>query len=941
MSEFIYAGGSIPSKSNLTALPGGADATKWLQATDWATLRSALYDTRSAVLAGQLHGFTAQASRPAVSGADRFLWVDTDDHLQYFDGSSDLDISGANTLQGAYDNGDGTLAVDASGTKPFAVLAGAAPAGTVLFDAGGGALQVVKADPTYALPAANQAVDYVRISRLLGVDSGDGNTPSTQIIYLAGDADTHILGATSRTIEGGRLWLRGGTGVAAGEHDGQDRHFGGDVVILGGAPGAGSTDRGGQVVIDAHPTNVQGSIVSPIDGIGVWTFAATQSDQTDVDIGSNYALLVRVGRLTTTANSGLHLFGGINGVQLTGVGAVRLSHGYGTITGVDFLTKINDETTLYGTSTGNVQGAFWRANQLGLTGNATGTGAMHLQVGSVDRIVLANDNTVTVQNTVGSLVFNAFGTLYNVATGTMNIGRASVYRFTIDSSNVAAINGLIATMSFTSTIGASLVATAQTSGNPNLLTLTGAAHTGITATAECTLSYHDFGQTYTWATGAVASQRFFRIAAPTIAAAAASTFTQAYSASIAAPVAGSFATLTHAAALNLTATVVGTRCAILDKTMSAANSNYYLSLRRNVSTAVAELYADASDIFHLDATAGFKFLYNTQPLVYADGTNGLVLTYPGQGQIQFAFSGIYSTFFAPALNNTYDHGSSSLKWATSYTAKHRITDVAGTSGTPQALVLTGAAHTGLTTTAEVTQVDLDLGQTYTWAAGTVALQRFARLRRPTVAFASASTVTKTSLLYLDGQPQQGTNATLTASWALYVDQQSGDTVYPGGAALFNGVVNVGKFANLGNYAPLQVRSADDSWPLAIIDCGAHTGGVGGDFGGGTPIAQKALSVQRVSTEKFYLELDASDVLGVKSGSGDTHVSFGGSGGGPKLSFFGGTTRVQDGTTFTLNSGTASHDLPSGATLVQVEQFARQLAKTLGGTSGLNLFASDA
>src|SRR5205809_5335815 len=94
MSEFIYAGGTIPTKTDLSPLPGGADPSKWIQATDWATLRSAIYDTRSALLAGKLHGFTGQAERPVVSGANRFLWVDSDDdHLKYYNGTSDLDLS--------------------------------------------------------------------------------------------------------------------------------------------------------------------------------------------------------------------------------------------------------------------------------------------------------------------------------------------------------------------------------------------------------------------------------------------------------------------------------------------------------------------------------------------------------------------------------------------------------------------------------------------------------------------------------------------------------------------------------------------------------------------------------------------------------------------------------------------------------------------------------
>jgi hypothetical protein len=60
---------------------------------------------------------------------------------------------------------------------------------------------------------------------------------------------------------------------------------------------------------------------------------------------------------------------------------------------------------------------------------------------------------------------------------------------------------------------------------------------------------------------------------------------------------------------------------------------------------------------------------------------------------------------------------------------------------PSASLFTGAAHTGLSTTVEVPDVDINAARIVTWAAGTIVNQRAVVIRAPTYAFASASTIT--------------------------------------------------------------------------------------------------------------------------------------------------------------------------------------------------------
>jgi hypothetical protein len=90
----------------------------------------------------------------------------------------------------------------------------------------------------------------------------------------------------------------------------------------------------------------------------------------------------------------------------------------------------------------------------------------------------------------------------------------------------------------------------QTSGTRTLLTLTGVADTGITASTEQSDAVFNGARTLTWATGALTNQRSFRFAAPTLAFAGASTVTSAATVYIdRAPQAGTNATLTNAYAL--------------------------------------------------------------------------------------------------------------------------------------------------------------------------------------------------------------------------------------------------------------------------------------------------------------------------------------------------------------------------------------------------------
>jgi len=92
----------------------------------------------------------------------------------------------------------------------------------------------------------------------------------------------------------------------------------------------------------------------------------------------------------------------------------------------------------------------------------------------------------------------------------------------------------------------------STTGSPTGLKFTGGAHTTLTASTEATDVLFDLSRTVQFATGALATQRAFRIEAPTYGFVAASTLTDAYTAYIdGIPAAGANATITNAWALGV------------------------------------------------------------------------------------------------------------------------------------------------------------------------------------------------------------------------------------------------------------------------------------------------------------------------------------------------------------------------------------------------------
>lgn len=104
---------------------------------------------------------------------------------------------------------------------------------------------------------------------------------------------------------------------------------------------------------------------------------------------------------------------------------------------------------------------------------------------------------------------------------------------------------------------------------------------------------------------------------------------------------------------------------------------------------------------------------------------------------------------------------------------HILTQIANTTGATSFWVATTAANTGRTAVTEVINFNFNSSATQTWAlgAGPLATQRETVFQAPTYAgnAAEALTITTAATVYISGAPVQGTNMTLSNTYALWVD----------------------------------------------------------------------------------------------------------------------------------------------------------------------------
>lgn len=98
-----------------------------------------------------------------------------------------------------------------------------------------------------------------------------------------------------------------------------------------------------------------------------------------------------------------------------------------------------------------------------------------------------------------------------------------------------------------------------------------------------------------------------------------------------------------------------------------------------------------------------------------------------------------------------------------------VTQGVVTAGSPNALAVTGGAHTTLTASVEAIDARFNFARTVQFATGALALQRVFSIEAPTYGFVAASTLTNAITTYITGGPIAGTNATIDVTMGLMVD----------------------------------------------------------------------------------------------------------------------------------------------------------------------------
>jgi len=168
-----------------------------------------------------------------------------------------------------------------------------------------------------------------------------------------------------------------------------------------------------------------------------------------------------------------------------------------------------------------------------------------------------------------------------------------------------------------------------------------------------------------------------------------------------------------------------------------------------------------------------------------------------------------------------------------------ITQGASTTGVANAgLSITGGAHTGITAATEDNGVLLNFSATKTWAAGAgpLAQQREIYIQAPTYNgnAAGALTVTKAATVAISGAPTQGTNITLSNTYALWV--QSGTAQFDGGISTTSSTLTSLVIAPTatGNVIDLQLET---EWTTGSL--------INADFAGATTLTG---SITGISTD---------------------------------------------------------------------------------------------
>jgi len=285
--------------------------------------------------------------------------------------------------------------------------------------------------------------------------------------------------------------------------------------------------------------------------------------------------------------------------------------------------------------------------------------------------------------------------------------------------------------------GVVITQAAAAAGVPTALTLTGGAHTNATAGTELFDITLNLNRTVQHATGGITNQRAIDISTPTYSFVGASVITNAATVYINRdPVEGANCTITNSYSM------------WVDQGVSRLDDGLQMTERAAAPKT-------------LSAGEGVLWVRNLSPsaVVFTDDTNvdHLLGTVTGTGSANIVPK--WSAASALTDSTIGDDGTGVV-----------ITQAAAAAGVPTALTLTGGAHTNATASTELFDVTINLARTVQHATGGITNQRAIDISTPTYSFVGASVITNAATVYINRDPVEGANCTITNSYSMWVDQ---------------------------------------------------------------------------------------------------------------------------------------------------------------------------
>ena len=294
-----------------------------------------------------------------------------------------------------------------------------------------------------------------------------------------------------------------------------------------------------QVTYWSSESAISGSSNLTFDTASLVLTSSSSTAFTIAKSGSSYAF--QVDTSTSSAVTGLKITSAAEG---SGLALSVISSGSNENLTLD--AKGSGTITIGGTSTGAIT----------ISRATTISGALSLN--AAGNIVTQGTTALTVTRTGTSYAFqvdtnttsSATGIKITAAAAGSAVAIAVISSGTNEALTISAKGGAAVDITLNTFRGVVLTQTIQTTGSPAGLTLTGAAHTTLTASTEAIDANFNLARTVQFATGALTTQRAFLVQAPTYGFVGASTITTATTVSIvSAPVAGTNTTITNAFAL--------------------------------------------------------------------------------------------------------------------------------------------------------------------------------------------------------------------------------------------------------------------------------------------------------------------------------------------------------------------------------------------------------